>query len=369
MNAPSVHNDPELLDLFIRDMDSQSNLWKPTNYWKWQCIRMQQQLNATGLAGFRRNWQVMRGVDLGPKQAGLITPPVFKSSIANWLSRRDPLCRRYATYVESLIEQSNSANDAHIRVQLSLMYHFLKKGEHSNPILAETRDSGIGEPHQYYFEGNAYSSNMLHHICLLSLLCSINGKNDYRRIIEIGGGYGALPETIIRMRRGEIGYFVCVDIPPLVYVATQYLKAVFPGMVTDYRDVRTTPRISESDITGRILVIPPWRVPALDLNFDLLWNSASFQEMEVDVIDNYLSCLGPKTPNIFINTLTEGHREGAGGQLERIDFDKLMRLIESKGYECHKPMDASVEATVYRSVLPRHSAALFCKSDVGTSPR
>ena len=93
-------------------------------------------------------------------------------------------------------------------------------------------------------------------------------------MLEIGGGYGALCEVVQQVRPGPGGYFVEVDIPPMSYISTQYLKALFPGRVVDYRDALEMTTITSSDLNGKILVIPPWLLERLDIELDLFWNSA-----------------------------------------------------------------------------------------------
>lgn len=363
MNPSDIANDPELLELFLRDMERQSDLWKPTNYWKGQCRRMQQQLSVAGLAGFRTNWQLMRGIDLGPKQAGMNRRAPWRSPLTGWLARRLPPTSRYEREIEDVIAAADAANMAHIDVEIALLYQLLRQSTCAATILSKVEDSGIGNPNLYAFDGRRYSSNLLHHVALLALMFRLSGTTTgCRRVVEIGGGYGALPEILVKLQADALDYFVAIDIPPLVYVTTQYLKAVFPGRVVDYREVRSAGAISPADIRGKILVIPPWTVPALRLEYDLFWNSASFQEMEDEVVDNYLEHIGGASRSIFINTLTAGHRQGLGGQLHPISFDKLAREIRAKGF-ADSPMPADgIERSVCCAVLPRHTAALFTRS-------
>ena len=360
MHAPRIEDDPELLAMFIKDMGVQSDLWKPTAYWTSQCKRMQAQLERTGLSGFRTNWSLMRGVDLGPKQAGVVRRPIFDNRIAAALARRLPIFGRYERHIDSLVESFNSTNTANISREVSLLYQLLQFGECSSALAAQVEDSCIGNPNVYEFDGKKYSSNMLVHICLVSLLFRSAG-DQINRVMEIGGGYGVLAEIMQKRRFGTNGYFVEVDIPPLVYVSTQYLKAVFPGRVVDYREARSKATLSRSDIEGKILVIPPCLVPALDLEFDLFWNSASFQEMEGEVVDNYLEYVSRTSSTVFINTLTHGHRKGLGGQREPIAFDQLARKICAKGYQQRQLVDDCAEMAAFRSVLPRHSIGVFAR--------
>jgi hypothetical protein len=83
---------------------------------------------------------------------------------------------------------------------------------------------------------------------------------------------------------------VCiVDIPPQLYVANQYLSACFSGQVLDYESSIHEEKLDAALLEKyRVTCLAPWQLPRLrDITFDVFWNSASFQEMEPDVVDNY----------------------------------------------------------------------------------
>ncbi|MBL7070829.1 MAG: putative sugar O-methyltransferase [Candidatus Omnitrophica bacterium] len=83
---------------------------------------------------------------------------------------------------------------------------------------------------------------------------------------------------------------ICViDIPPQLYVTEQYLSACFKGQVCGYRALRGMNKIGR-DIFDKysIVALAPWQLDYIDgVSFDLFWNSASFQEMEPPVVENY----------------------------------------------------------------------------------
>jgi len=315
-----------------------------------------------GLNGFRRNWNLIKGYGSIPTLKRTVLGNSKKSKLLKLITYFPPfnvICNRYEKYIDSLISNSNSI----IQKQNALLYHLLNEGKYSNSILSKVEDDCIGNPISYEFNERKYSSNILHQICLLSLLFHFEGSSkSFKKILEIGGGYGALPEILFKYNNGEIEYLVEVDIPPLVYITTQYLKAVFPDKVIDYREIKNMQTITQSDINGKILVIPPWVLPSLNVDFDLFWNSASFQEMEYNVVDNYLDIICKKANNIFINTLTEGHKKGAGGQLEPITFQWICSKIVSMGYIQQQFNRECVEKTVFHTELPKYSIGFFTKT-------
>ena len=61
-----------------------------------------------------------------------------------------------------------------------------------------------------------------------------------------------------------------VDIPPVLYIATEYLRSIFPDRIIDYSQAIEMGNIDEKDIKGKILVIPPWLLEKIDMKFDCL---------------------------------------------------------------------------------------------------
>lgn len=155
----------------------------------------------------------------------------------------------------------------------------------------------------------------------LSLIEEYEDLENVTSIVEIGGGFGALCEVI--MKSSKVKKYFLFDISPMVYISTQYLKQAFPDEVADYIDYK-------NGVTKRITVLPTWCFEDVKDDFDLFINTASFQEMEKDVVENYLNHL--KAKSIFILSLKDGHLEGAKDQKDQIDFDYLDSQVISRGF-------------------------------------
>lgn len=74
--------------------------------------------------------------------------------------------------------------------------------------------------------------------------------------------------------------------------------------------------------TRRIVVIAPWQIERTRGSADLLWNSASFQEMEPEIVENYARLLSPRIRKyIYLKEAPEGKeiagKRGEVGVLER----------------------------------------------------
>ena len=113
-----------------------------------------------------------------------------------------------------------------------------------------------------------------------------------RTVFEIGGGFGAFAHTILQWFP-NIRKYLYLDIPPTLYVGTQYLKHFFGNDVIDYTATRKLDTIRFStDDSREILAICPWQIEKVEDSFDFFWNSSSFQEMPLNVVSNYANNIG-----------------------------------------------------------------------------
>lgn len=355
----AIEDDLDLLDMFLGDMRDQQDFWKPTAYWLDYCDRITVEIRRSGLKDFRRNWNLIKGYGNTPVVERF---EPFESPLARRLYRsvrRVPPFRQLEARDDKSIKAHERQLVAAAANQASLLHALLSEGEHSRAILEKTFETRVGNPVLFDIAGKRYSPNLLRRINAFALLVQSAPQASLRRVIEIGGGYGVMPEILMRHLDGDIDYFVAVDIPPIVHIQTQYLKAVFPGRVADYREFRDHTKIGSADIAGRILVVPPWMLPRLDLDYQLFYNSASFQEMEPDIVANYLDTLSERSERIFITSLTDGHKAGARGQKSRISFDWLAGELAARGF-ARKAMPAqTAEARAFAADLPNYSYGNF----------
>lgn len=106
-------------------------------------------------------------------------------------------------------------------------------------------------------------------------------------VFEIGGGFGVWPHLLLTMFPNvkKVAY---LDIPPTLYVATQYLRHFFGDAVVDYRTTRNIDHIAFcKDDELEILCICPWQIEKLNISATVLWNTSSFSEMTPEIVHNY----------------------------------------------------------------------------------
>lgn len=153
-------------------------------------------------------------------------------------------------------------------------------------------------------------------------------------VLELGGGYGAFCDLFVQLalKNNNFRHYILLDIPPMVYVSGQYLRAIYGDRVVTYKDLADKKRITESDIDGKIVVLPSFCIDRFDVTTDLFWNTASFQEMNKAVVRNYLSHVAEKCQHIFVSSKTTGHKlhkfqVGQGDQVISQEADSLDSVV------------------------------------------
>jgi hypothetical protein len=147
-------------------------------------------------------------------------------------------------------------------------------------------------------------------------------------VLEIGGGFGTLGEILLQA--GDYSY-INVDIPPTAAVSSYYLAQQSGMHFSDYRQTRALSSIPVPAAPHQ-MVLCPWQLPAVQGSIDLFVNFISFQEMEPQVVRNYLQQvdrLGARF--VLLRNLREGkqvrsaqHQYGVEQPILGRDYDDLL---------------------------------------------
>jgi hypothetical protein len=124
-----------------------------------------------------------------------------------------------------------------------------------------------------------------------------------------------------------------VDIVPVLYLSTQFLRSVDGVEVVDYREMREHVSIAVepagSDV--RLYQMAPWQLPKLEGQIDYFFNAFSFQEMEEEVVRNYAAEIFRLVDKgALIHSMAVGHKPGAGGQRSPVTLEFLTEIFSEK---------------------------------------
>ena len=280
-------DDIEILDLMLDDQGNQPSVYRPGPYWTGYASRIAKAIRSEGLVDFRSSNLIGKGY------ADTVSLDPFwdirgrKLRLLKWLTnvsliRRElisPYLRQTEDYFDRMKQYRNLHYDA-------------AYGEWFDNILEvfELPDTLVGSPPDIIeIRGTTISRVYFEHLMRIYNFSRHVHFESARVLFEIGGGFGAGTHLLLHLFP-NIRKCVYLDIPPILYVGTQYLKHFFPSEVIDYRSTRGLEKLSFSDDESReIICVTPWQIERLDVGVDVFWNCASFQEMDLNTVRNYAS--------------------------------------------------------------------------------
>jgi putative sugar O-methyltransferase len=197
-------------------------------------------------------------------------------------------------------------------------------------------ESPVGTPPQaYQLSGVGDVRFGRPYLSYLVLLAALSNHVDAppKSFLEIGGGFGVLGEIVLARDPGA--RYVDIDIPPLVTVASYYLTELFGAdRVQSYDSAIADSGPIEVPGSG---VFPSWRIEDVQADFEVFVNSFSFQEMEVDVVDNYIEAVCAKGVKYAVSLnsregTSRAANAGEWGSLEPVKSADIIGMFEKRGY-------------------------------------
>ena len=188
--------------------------------------------------------------------------------------------------------------------------------------------SRVGNPEGFLYNDVFYTVSWLYYYLRYNYVTRFFSPEN-KTIVEIGSGSGKQAHLLKLAHPSAT--IILFDIPPQLYVANQYLKAVLPGSTVAFEDTRNVRSLNDLP-KGKIYLFGNWEIPLLiDFKFDLLWNAASFQEMEPEVVEFYLqNCRGAS--NVYLMQAMAGQtlapQAGMGGVLRATTIDTYRAALE-----------------------------------------
>lgn len=341
-----IKDDPDLLRQMLADMADSVERYQPTSYWKEYQDQLLPVIAREGISRFRASEsKVFSSFGVTQPPHTLVgefleaTGTTARSLKGLWLS----LVMRSSFYQKCLKQHAVT-----LKAFRHACFHYAMKGDMEGRLLSIS-DSGLGAPRDLFSppEANSqrYTLSFLRYFLYHQWLSERVDLSSVRHLLELGSGYGGQAEVLRKLRPG-MKITLC-DIPPQLYVCEQYLRSVFPGDVTGYRETREMDRVDLAQ-TKPITILGTWQIERVVSSFDLFLNCASFQEMEPEVVENYLSVLRPLvTRYIYLIESPDGQkitkRDGTRGVYRKTTLDHYKKFIPDFELICQE--DAVVFAT------------------------
>ena len=320
MPAEQLMDDPELLETMLADYESCDPLYRPGNYWAVREEVLVKELQSVGLNDIRRRRSpYLRGFGVAdPSPGGVGVSARRRLELSSKLRRllRVPGTTWALDGFDRLINRLPMVlpygQDVNRIQETGAELCRLKAIGTNARELSDFDISLAGNPEGVFEWGNRYHTiHSLYYYLRYVYVSGFENLAAVNTIAELGSGSGKQAEVVKKLHP-HVTYLL-FDIVPQLYVAEQYLKAVFPGQVVSYRLTRDAVGLTDLIQPGFLHILPSWKFPLLsNLEVDLFWNAASFQEMEPHIVANYLSTVNQSAQRVFLQELFTGKGRARG---------------------------------------------------------
>jgi putative sugar O-methyltransferase len=272
---------PDLQAAFT-ELQKQSDLYKPTSFWDDASKKLANEFEEIGIENFR----------CGPLALSYFVPTYGPPTLGLKKEQVDLLTQTFSSHYPDHKKGQLALNvylSGHLNALADYRVLLAANGSTDAFGLTDFSESTVGNPiEQFSFNSNHYSRSALNYLLGLSLLKQHTDLSSINTVLEIGGGFGTLGEILGKAPKKGIRY-IDVDIPPTHFAAEYYLKSVFDkNKVASFADLKDQSMINISNLPD-FTVMCSWQLEKLKGNVDLFVNFISFQEMELEVVRNYLS--------------------------------------------------------------------------------
>ena len=324
-----IANDPALLALMVEDAAGSGPLWTATAYWRGYSSRILRELKRAGLADLRTNQTMLKGFATG----GMPLPelPAAPWKRAAWRA------------LQALPGVGQIAGEYRRVLAAEYARHRETRRQHARMVMDEIArafpdlrpPAGLangGADDAFSWRGHTIVPAFAMYLSRAADFYTQVPAREVKSIVEIGPGLGLSSLAHIALNP-SLRVIVNVDIVPVLYLSTQFLKSIDGLDVVDYRMLRARERIvtEPASAGARVYQLAPWLLPRVDGAFDFFFNAFSFQEMEPEVCRNYAAeLLRIVEHGALLHEMAAGHKRGAGGQKEPVTLGFLESLFRAK---------------------------------------
>lgn len=307
----------------MEELAQQAPLYQPGVFWQEASKDMIKQIDQWGVEGFR---QLSTSLNFFVPTYGYPGNALSEHTMQSWQTwlTEQALPEKQNTFIAQQLSGYHSAL-ADYRTLAASEY-----GSKTHPDLMTFSESQVGKPiEQFEIEGRHYSRSALNYLSGLSFLKKFLDFKDIKTVMEIGGGFGTLGE-ILHKTLPTAGY-IDIDIPPTLCCSSYYLQQVIgKDDVTTYEDTKKNTIIEISQLK-KASALPSWVIEKIQGKIDLFVNFISFQEMEPEIVQNYLNHVTRLQADwVLLRNMREGkqlrsqHRFGVDKPIYSEDYARML---------------------------------------------
>jgi len=165
--------------------------------------------------------------------------------------------------------------------------HHIFKGMVPKGFIAGLPESTFGSPWVFEHDGISRSANFWMNAATTRRVIEFVGRYGPKsplRVLEIGPGWGACAYQLHNSL--EIDSYTLVDLPENLYLSTLHLGSVLPERNMVFLDVSGPPIVENR--RGTINACLPAAIGRIQAQYDLVLNSFSLQEMDLETVNAYI---------------------------------------------------------------------------------
>lgn len=269
----------EKYQMLLSDWNAQDELYKPSVFWAEASKELVKEFDLYGLQNFRSlSSSLLFFVPTYGKPGNGFSEELIQR-VGQALILDDITEKQRATFEQFSSGYDNALAD----------YRVFKAANQSSalPNLNFFSESQVGNPlEQFEFDGQFFSRSALNYLLGLSFLKQFSDFSDINTILEIGGGFGTLGEIVHKTMSNT--QYINVDIPPTSFASEYYLQQVIgESEISNYESTKDQECINISELK-KMSVLNAWQIEKIKGHVDLFVNYISFQEMEPEIVRNYL---------------------------------------------------------------------------------
>lgn len=336
-------------------MQQQNVLYRPSTFWAEASLELVKEFEAHGIENFRQLTASLLffvptyGLPGSALSAEIVQQLDAALDQVNASEKQHNIVRQFTSgYVTALADYRvfMASNSAHSLSDEKVDLRSFSESQVGNPI------------EQFEFDGHLYSRSALNYLLGLSFLQQHVPLQTINKVLEIGGGFGTLGEIVLKTFKDA--QYIDVDIPPTSMASEYYLQQVFGvDQVSTYEETAELTDIPIHSLQ-KASVLNSWQIEQLSGDIDLFVNFISFQEMEPEIVQNYLEHVKRLNAKwLLLRNMREGkqlrsqHRFGVETPILTEDYIRMVG-----GYEL---VDSNVMPFGYKTVDNFHSEILLFK--------
>ena len=272
-------------------------LYRPSSFWEDATTKIKNEIDENGIENFRRLKT--------PLSFFIPTYGMPGNSFDNKIEKK---------IIEIIQQEGNEKQELFIKkwisgeIQAQSDYRIfsasLKEDLQFN--LNKFSEISYGNPIEHFtFNNKHYSRSSLNYLLGLCFLNRhITKKDKIETIMEIGSGFGTLGEILSFSKDKK---YIDLDIYPNSYISWDYLKNIYKDDIYNSLNLKKEQGISN---LPRCTVLNSWNIENLKGKIDLFVNFISFQEMEPQIVQNYLKHVIKFNPKwILLRNMKEGKQK------------------------------------------------------------